>query len=190
MKPDFQRDLIPSDDALHLIGALNAMKDRLLNAAHQWELLDESGHVPAAPSYTALLQHAADAQDLSRDVLQLTADFARSPHRTTRAGGIVLSHLATAATMSSHAAPHFTETAESALALPRSANPTDRHYLTNRMVIDHASARGFLRRTSESLRDAVKELDDHLGFQRFLSTLTRRESPPAPPPPRPGGRHR
>ncbi|MGC4971722.1 hypothetical protein ACLQ2D_02285 [Streptomyces sp. DT199] len=190
MKPDFQRDLIPSDKVLQLIGALNAMKDELLNAAQQWELLDENGHVPATPSYTALVQHATDAQDLSRDVLRLTADFARSPHHTTRAGGTVLKHLGTAATMSSHAAPHFTESAECALALPRSANPTDRHYLANRMVIDHASARAFLRRTSESLRDAVKELDDHLGFQRFFATLTRQEVPPAPRPPRPGDRHR
>ncbi|MEU7719133.1 hypothetical protein [Streptomyces tibetensis] len=69
MKPDFQRALIPSDEVLQLIGALNAMKDELLNAAQQWELLDENGHVPATPSYTALLQHATDAQDLSRDVL-------------------------------------------------------------------------------------------------------------------------
>ncbi|WP_249938355.1 hypothetical protein [Streptomyces mirabilis] len=127
MKPDFQRDLIPRDDALQLIGALNAMKDKLHDAAQQWELLDENGHVPAAPSYTALLQHATDAQELSRDVLHLTADFARSPHHTTRTGSTVLRHLATAATMSSHAAPHFTETAECALTLPRSANPTDRH---------------------------------------------------------------
>ncbi|MGW5096371.1 hypothetical protein ACWEQ1_17560 [Streptomyces nodosus] len=190
MKPDFQRDLIPRDDALPLIGTLNAMGDKLHDAAQQWELLDENGHVPATPSYTALLQHATGAQDLSRDVLHLTADFARSPHHTTRAGSTVLKHLSTAATISSHAAPHFTEAAECALALPRSANPTDRRYLANRMVIDHASARAFLRRTAESLRDAAKELDDHLGFQRFLVTLTRQEGPPAPPPPRPGGRHR
>lgn len=180
MKPDFQRDLIPRDDALQLIGTLNAMKDKLHDAAQQCELLDENGHVPAAPSYTALLQHVTDAQELSRDVLHLTADFARSPHHTTRTGSTVLKHLATAATMSSHAAPHFSETAECALTLPRSANPTDRHYFTNRMVIDHASARAFLRRTSESLRDASKELHDHLDFQGFLTTLTRQEAPPAP----------
>jgi hypothetical protein len=75
--------LIPSAEVLQLIGALNAMKDELLNAAQQWELLDENGHVPATPSYTALLQHATDAQNLSRDALRLTADFARSPHHTT-----------------------------------------------------------------------------------------------------------
>ncbi|MFE9912551.1 hypothetical protein [Streptomyces clavifer] len=58
------------------------------------------------------------------------------------------------------------------------------------MVIDHASARAFLRRTSESLRDAAVELDDHLAFQRFLAPLTRQEGPPLPPPPTPGGRRR
>lgn len=115
------------------------MKGKLLDAAQQWELLDESGHIPAAPSYATLLQHASDAQDLSRDVLRLTADFAESPHSATRVGGAVLAHLVTAASMSSHAAPHFAETAESALSLPRSSTPTDRQYLTNRMVIDHAS---------------------------------------------------
>ncbi|WP_033313694.1 hypothetical protein RFN58_04060 [Streptomyces iakyrus] len=166
------------------------MKDELLNAAQQWELLDENGHVPVTPSCTVLLQHATDAQDLSRDVLRLTADFARSPHHTTRAGGTVLKHLGTAATTSSHAAPHFTKSAECALALPRSPNPTTRHHLANRMVIDHASARAFLRRTSEPLRDAAKELADHLSFQRFLATLTRQEGPPAPPPPKPSGCHR
>ncbi|MFJ4513796.1 hypothetical protein [Streptomyces sp. NPDC088816] len=170
MNPDFPRDLIPRDDALHLIHALHAVKDKLHDVAQRWELLNENGHVPAA-SYTALLQHATDAQDLSRDVLRLAADFARSPHHTTRTGRTVLKQLASAATISSHAAPHFTETAENALALPRTANPTDRHYLTNRMVIDHASARAFLRRASESLRDAAKELDDHLGVQRFLAPL-------------------
>ncbi|MER7315977.1 hypothetical protein [Streptomyces halstedii] len=190
MTPGIQRDLIPSAEAHHLIGTLNVMKDKLLNAAEQWQLLDENGDVPASPSYAALLQHAADAQDLSRDVFRLTADFARSPHRTTSAGNTVLRHLATAATMSSHAASHFSETAECALALPRSATPTDRRYLTNRMVNDHASARAFLRRSSESLRDAAKELDDHLGFQPFLAPLTRQEGPPLPPPPTPGGRRR
>ncbi|MEU5619144.1 hypothetical protein AB0L83_05515 [Streptomyces sp. NPDC052071] len=190
MTPGIQRDLIPSAEAHHLIGTLNAMKDKLLNAAEQWQLLDENGDVPATPSYPALLQHAADAQDLSRDVFRLTADFARSPHRTTSAGSTVLKHLATAATMSSHAASHFSETAECALALPRSATPTDRRYLTNRMVNDHASARAFLRRSSESLRDAAKELDDHLGFQRFLAPLTRQEGRPLPSPPTPGGRRR
>ncbi|MFJ3185361.1 hypothetical protein [Streptomyces halstedii] len=58
------------------------------------------------------------------------------------------------------------------------------------MVIDHASARAFLRRTSESLHDAAKELDDHLAFQRFLAPLTRQEGPLLPPPPTPDGRRR
>ncbi|MER7963775.1 hypothetical protein [Streptomyces ardesiacus] len=190
MKPDFQRDLIPRDDALHLIGALNAMKDKLHDAAQRWELLDENGHVPAALSYTALLQHATDAQDLSREVLRLAADFARSPHHTTPTGRTVLKHLAEAATLSSHAAPHFTETAEAAVALPRTTNPTDRHYLTNRMVIDHASARAFLRRSSESLSDAASELDQHLGLHRFLASMTPQRPSPGPSPARSSPRHR
>ncbi|MFJ4973604.1 hypothetical protein [Streptomyces sp. NPDC088755] len=190
MRPDFERELIPRDDALHLIGALNVVKDKAHNAAHQWELLDEDGHVPASPSYTVLLQHATDAQDLSHEVLRLTTEFARSPHHTTRAGSTVLKHLAVAATMSSYAAPYFAETVEHALALLRSTNPADRQYLSNNMVHNHATGRAYLRRTSESLRDAGKELEDHLGFQRVLAQLTRQETPPAPPPPRPGGRPR
>ncbi|MYU06136.1 hypothetical protein GTY81_20100 [Streptomyces sp. SID8366] len=166
------------------------MKDRLLTAVEQCQLLDEDGRVPAAPSYTELLQHATDAKDLSRDVLRLAAGFARSPHHATRAGRTVLKHLGTAVTMSSRAVSSFAETAEGALALSRSANPTDRHYLANRMVIDHASARAFLRRASESLHAAATELDGHLGFQHFLAMLTRQEGPPVPPPPGPGGRHR
>ncbi|MEV5935294.1 hypothetical protein ACFZAG_26815 [Streptomyces sp. NPDC012403] len=134
MNPDF-----PCDDALHLIHALHAVKDKLHDAAQRWELLDENGYVPAAPSCTALLQHATDAQNLSRDVLRLAAGFARSPHHTTRTGRTVLKHLASAATISSHAAPHFTETAENALALPRTANPTDRHYLTPHPYLRPAS---------------------------------------------------
>lgn len=190
MKPDFERELIPRDDALHLIGALNAMKDKAHNSAHQWELLDEDGHVPAMPSYTVLLQHVTDAQDFSRDVLRLTAEFARSPHHTTRDGGAVLKHLAVATTMSSYAASYFAETAEHVLALVQSTNPADRQYLSNNMVHDHATGRAYLRRTSESLRDAGKELEDHLGLQRSLAQLTRQETPPAPPAPRPGGRPR
>lgn len=83
MKPNLARELIPRDDALHPIGALNVMKDETHNAAHQWELLDEDGHVPATPPYTVLLQDAADAQDLSHQVLRLTSAFARSPHHAT-----------------------------------------------------------------------------------------------------------
>ncbi|MEU8729422.1 hypothetical protein AB0C68_08640 [Streptomyces tendae] len=190
MNPDLQRGLIPRDDALHLIHAFHAVKDKLHDAAQRWELLDENGHVPAAPSYTALLQHATDAQDLSHDVLRLATDFARSPHHTTRTGRTLLKHLASAATLSSHAVPHFTETAETALALPRTANPTDRHYLTNRMVIDHASARAFLRRSSESLSDAASELDQHLGLHRFLASMTPQHPSPGPSPAKSSPRHR
>jgi hypothetical protein len=189
MNPDVQRELIPRDNTLHLIGALDAMKAKLLDASQQWQLLDDTGHVPASPAYAELLQHAADAQTLSRDVVQLTADFARTAHSTNRAGSAVLAHLATAATMSSHAAPRFAEVAESALSLPRSSSPIVRRYRENNMVIDHATARAYLRRTSESLRDAVKELHDHLDFHRFFPTPARQESP-ALPPPKPSARHR
>ncbi|MFC0844730.1 hypothetical protein ACFH04_13580 [Streptomyces noboritoensis] len=190
MPPDFPHDLIPRADADHLIGALKAMKDQLHGAAQQWELLDESGHLPAEPSYTALLQHAIDAQDLSREVLGLATGFARGPHRTTTVGSTVMKHLATAVTVSNHAAAHFAETAEGALALLRSPEPADRHVLANRMVIDHATARAYLRRASESLHNAAEELRGHLGFQHFLTTLTRQKGSPAPPPPKPSGRHR
>ena len=187
MKPDIQRDLIPPDDALRLVGALNSMKATFHDRAQQWLLLDESGHVPAEPSYTELLGHATSAQDLSRDVLRLTGEFAASPHSAYRAGRATLAHLAMASTLSAHATSYFAETAEAALCLPRSSGPAGQHYLTNRMVIDHASARAFLRRASESLRDAAKELEDHLRFQHFLSTLTPRETPTLPPS-RPSGR--
>ncbi|MGW3937409.1 hypothetical protein [Streptomyces sp. NBC_00024] len=186
MNSDAQRELIPRDATLHLIGALDDMKAKLLGAAEQWQLLDETGHVPATPSHADLLQHAADAQALSGDVVRMTAEFARTAHSTNRAGSAVLAQLAAAATMSSHAAPHFTETA---LSLPRSSSPTDRHHRENRMVIDHATARAYLRRTSESLRDAAKELNAHLDFHRFFPTPSQEQSP-APPPPRPSARHR
>ncbi|WP_019070577.1 hypothetical protein [Streptomyces hokutonensis] len=189
MKPDIQRELIPPDDALRLIRTLHTMKATFNNSVQEWQLLDESGHVPTEPSYTELLGHATNAQDLSRDVLRLTGEFAASPHSTHRAGRATLAHLAMASTMSAHAASHFAETAETALGLPRASGPADQHYMTNRMVINHASARAFLRRTSESLRDAAKELEDHLRFQHFLSTLAPRENP-APPPPRPSSRRR
>ncbi|MCG0285414.1 hypothetical protein [Streptomyces sp. PSAA01] len=189
MKPDIQRELIPRDETLRLMGTLNAMKAKFSDSAQKWQLLDESGHVPAEPSFTELFQHATGAQDLSRDVLRLTADFAANPHSTNRAGHATLAHLATASTMSAHAASHFAETAEATLGLPRSSSPTDQHYLKNRMVIDHATARAYLRRTSESLRDAAKELHSHLDFHRFFPAPSHRESP-VPPPTRPSSRHR
>lgn len=189
MNPDVHRELIPRDDTLHLIRALDAMKGKLLHAAQQWQLLDDTGHVPASPAYTDLLQHAADAQALFGDVVQLTADFARTTHSMNRVGSAVLPHLSKAATLSGHAAPHFAEVAETALSLSRSSDPTDRQYRENRMVIDHATARAYLRRAAESLRDAAKELDNHLDFHRFFPTPSQRESP-APPPPTPSARRR
>ncbi|MER6500157.1 hypothetical protein ABT218_12380 [Streptomyces sp. NPDC001455] len=189
MSPDIQRELIPRNNTLHLIDALDGMKTKLLNAAEQWQLLDSTGHVPTSPAYAELIQHAAAAQALSRDVIHLTTDFARTAHSTNRAGSAVLAHLATAATLSSHAAPHFAETAETALSLSRSSGPADRQYKESRMVIDHATARAYLRRTSESLGDAVEELNVHLVFHRFFPTPSQRESP-APPPARPSARHR
>ncbi|WP_242441075.1 hypothetical protein [Streptomyces sp. CB02923] len=91
--------------------------------------------------------------------------------------------------MSAHAASQFAESAEAALGLPRSSNPSGQHYLKNRMVIDHATARSCLHRTSESLRDAVKELNGHLDFHRLFPAPSLRENP-VPPPPGPSGRHR
>jgi hypothetical protein len=189
MKTDFQRELIPRDDTLRLIGTLNTMVAKFSDTAQQWQLLDESGHVQAEPSYAELLQHATGAHDLARDVLRLTADFAASPHSTNRAGRATLAHLATASTMSAQATAHFAETAEAALRLPRPSSATDPYYLKNRMLIDHATARAYLRRTSESLRDAAKELDDHLDLHRFLITPAHRDSP-MPPPPKPSGQTR
>ncbi|MFE5162962.1 hypothetical protein ACFRNT_31545 [Streptomyces sp. NPDC056697] len=190
MKPDIQRELIPRDETLRLIGTLTSLKVECSDKAQQWRLLDGSGHVPTEPSFTELFQQATSAQDLSREVLRLTADFAASPHSTNRAGHATLAHLATASTMSAHAASHFAETAQAALGLPRSSSPTDQHYLKNRMVIDHATARAYLRRTSESLRDAAKDLHSYLDFHRFFPAPSHRESPGPHLPPRPSGRHR
>ncbi|MEU7033608.1 hypothetical protein ABZ958_07995 [Streptomyces sp. NPDC046237] len=189
MNRDIQGELIPRGDALRLIGSLDNLKTAFLDAAEQWQLLDETGDVPAEPSYTELLQHAVDAQDLSRDVVRLAADVARSPHSTNRAGRAVLGHLATAATMSSHAAPHFAETAETSLSLPHVVSPVIRRRRANSMIIDHASARAYLRRTSESLGEAAKELHAHLDLHRFLPAPTQR-AVPAPPSPTPSARHR
>ncbi|WP_433892594.1 hypothetical protein [Streptomyces sp. CA-111067] len=189
MNSDIRRDLIPRDHTLHLIGSLGALKSEILGATHQWHLLDDAGHVPTEPPFAELLQHAVGAQNLSRNVLQHTADFARSPHSNNRAGSAVLAHLAMAVTLSSNAAPHFAETAEIALALPRSTNPTDREHRAHRMVIRHATARAYLRRTSESLQNAVKELDSHLDLHRFFTTASPQQSP-APAPPAPSTRHR
>ncbi|MFE5598051.1 hypothetical protein ACFQ8O_02445 [Streptomyces coelicoflavus] len=189
MAHDIQRELIPRNDTIRLIGNLNTMKERLHDAFQQWVLLDENGHVPAAPSYPELLQHAANAQELSRDVLRLATEFARSPHATTRAGRAVLTRLASAASLSSHAAPHFADTAQHALLRSRASHSTEQHYLANHMVIDHADARAFLRRSSEALHDAVTELDQHLGLHRFLTPMPQQQNP-APPPPKRSGRHR
>ncbi|MER0483159.1 hypothetical protein ABR737_33310 [Streptomyces sp. Edi2] len=189
MNPNVQRELIPRDDTLRLIAAFDDMKVKLLDAAEQWRLLDGTGHMPAAPSYAELIQHAADAQSLARDVVQFTADFAQTAHSTNRDGSAVLARLSTASTMACFAAPYFAETAETALSLRRSSRPADRQQLEHRMVIDHATGRAYLRRTSESLRDAAKELSNHLDFHRFFPAPSQRESP-APPPPKPSTRHR
>ncbi|WP_282793069.1 hypothetical protein [Streptomyces sp. CC224B] len=189
MNSDAQRELIPRNDTLQMIGALNELQGRLVAAADRYQLLDDTGRVPAAPSFTELFQHATDAQALSRDVIHMTVDFARSTHSTSRVGSRVLAHLTTAATMSSHAVPNFAETAENALSLPRVSNPVDRQYRDDRMVIDHATARAYLRRASESLRDAAKELDAHLDFHRLFPAQDRQQSPAAPPP-LPSARHR
>lgn len=189
MSSDPRRELIPHNATLHLIDSLDALQSRLCSAAEQTHLLDDAGRVPATPSYAELLQHATEAQALSRDILQLTADFARSSYSTTRAGTAVLAHLAAAATILSHAAPAFAEKAQIALLLPRSAAPADRQHSENRMVIDHATARAYLRRSLDSLRDAARELNDHLDIHRFFLPSRPQQSPTSPPP-GPSGRHR
>lgn len=177
---------MPRSDTLRLAGALDVVKSKFNEAAQPWQLLDGTSRVPACPPYAELIQHAADAQALSREVVDLTATFARSAHSTNRAGSAVLAHLATAATLPAFTAPHFAETAPS---LARSRNPTDRQYPESRMVIDHATARAYLRRTSEALRDAVKELDIHLDLHRFFPRPSRPDSP-APLPPKPSPHRR
>ncbi|MEU6230306.1 hypothetical protein [Streptomyces sp. NPDC047042] len=188
MKPDIQCELIPRATTLHLIDALNAVRGKLSGALEQWELLDDTGRVPASPSYTALLQHVTGAQTLARDVVQLTADFARTTSRTNRAGSAVLAHLASAVTLSSQAVPHFAETAQTALSPPRPHSENDSYVRDNRMVVEHATARACLRRAAQALGHAVQELTDHLDFHRFFPTPSPHQSPA--PPPKPGGRHR
>ncbi|TFI21313.1 hypothetical protein [Streptomyces sp. 4R-3d] len=187
MNPDVRRELIPRDEVLYLIGVLDGMKAKLLDAAEQWQLLDDTGRVPSTPAYADLIQHAAGAHTLAHGVVELAADFARSPHSTTRAGRAVLAHLATAATLSSNAPPRFTETAETALFL--AGNPITNRYRANSMVLDHATARAYLRRTSESLGAAATELNNHLGLHQLFPTPSRQQSPPSPPP-GPGTRRR
>ncbi|WP_330434579.1 hypothetical protein OIC43_09440 [Streptomyces sp. NBC_00825] len=189
MNLETQRELIPRHETRHLIGALDTMKAKLLAAAEQWRLLTESGGMPASPSYTGLLQHAADAQGLSRDIVQLTADFTMGPHSTKRVGRAVLGHLAIAATMSCHAAAYFAETAEIALALSQPSGLTDRDGLKERAVTDHGAARAYLRCAAGSLRNAVKELGHHLDVHRSFPAPSRSESPVLPPP-GPGARQR
>ncbi|MBK3637090.1 hypothetical protein JHN52_30130 [Streptomyces sp. MBT97] len=188
MNPDSRRELIPRATTFHLIDALNAVRGKLSGAFEQWELLDDTGRVPASPSYTALLQHAADAQALARDVVQLTADFARTTSSTNRAGSAVLAHLASAVTLSSQAVPHFAETAQTALSPPRPHSENDSYLRDNRMVVEHATARACLRRAAQALGDAVQELTEYLDFHPFFLTPSHRQSPV--PPPKPGGRHR
>ncbi|WP_446038060.1 hypothetical protein [Streptomyces sp. SID1121] len=189
MNPESHNEPIPRDEIFLLIGPLNEMQAKIIDAAQQWELLDEAGHVPAAPPYIELLQHAIDAQGLSLGVHQLAADFARNPYSKTRDGGTVLALFAAAAAISTQAAPYFAETAQGALSFPRAGKLTELRFVKNRMVIDHASGRACLRRTSGSLRAVAKELDNQLDFHRYLSTVAPRESP-APPPPKPNGHHR
>src|SRR5689334_20798391 len=136
------------------------MKDTFADKIEQWQLLDSSGRMPAALNFTELFQHVTGAQELSRDVLRLMAGFAASPHIANSAGRDTLAHLSTASTLSVHAAPHFAQTAHAVLALRKLTNPTDQHYLKNDMVIEHATARNYLLRTSQSLRDAAQALHE------------------------------
>ncbi|AJC55056.1 hypothetical protein [Streptomyces sp. 769] len=190
MNPDIERELIPHSDTVHVIDELQRLASRFKNASRQLELLDDAGHVPASPDFSALIHHAEAAQALSRDVVQLTSGFAQTAHRANQAGRTVLTHLAIAATMSCSAAPLFAETAETALALPRSHGTLDRQQKEGCMVADHATARAYLRRASDALSNAVKELHEHLDFHRFFPASMRQGPAKPPPPPRQSPRTR
>ncbi|MGW4441943.1 hypothetical protein [Streptomyces sp. NPDC004682] len=188
MDRDLQRLQTPRDATRHLINALRTLQVTVDDAERQWSVLDADGHVQTDPSFTELLQHAADAQDLSREILRLTADFAQSPHGTNAASSTLVT-LAIATTASSQAAGWFAEAAECALSLSRATDATSRRYLSDCMLTHHGAARSSLRLTSRCARDAAKELDKHLGVRRSPTTRTLGESP-VPPPPRPNGPHR
>ncbi|MFE9686773.1 hypothetical protein [Streptomyces sp. NPDC006285] len=189
MKHTYHRELIPRDEVLRLIGAINTMRTTFTDKAEQWQLLDRSGRVPAALSFTELFQHVTGAQELSHGVLRLTADFAARPYIANRAGRDTLAHLSRASTLSVQVAPHFAETAKTVLDLRRTSSPKDQQYVRNDMVTSHATARGYLRRTSESLRDATQALHEHLDLHRFFSSPALSDRP-VPPPPGPKGHHR
>ncbi|MET9564756.1 hypothetical protein [Streptomyces tauricus] len=189
MHPSYHRDLIPREDVLRLIDEFSAMKETFASKIEQWQLLDISGRVPAALSFTELFQHVTGAQELSRDVLKVTADFAARLHIANPAGRDTLAHLSTASFLSAHAVSHFAQTAHAVLTLRRLPDPTDQHYLKNEMVIDHATARNYLLRTSQSLRDAAQTLHEHLQLHRFFSAPALSDRP-VPPPPGPKGHSR
>lgn len=74
MRPNLRHELIPRDEALRLIGTLDGMKSKLLDAAQQWQLLDDTGHVPAAPVYADLIQ-VEEILDPVDGALERLSDF-------------------------------------------------------------------------------------------------------------------
>ncbi|MFB7781358.1 hypothetical protein ACFC1D_01425 [Streptomyces vinaceus] len=156
----------------HLVGALKALEIKFADTAPRWEP-DEIDRLLETP-FTELFQHATEMQEISREVLQITAELAATPQGTNARDRGALDHLATASTMSSYAATHFAESAESALRLPAASTPQDRRDAENRIISNHATARAYGRVTSRCLRHAITDLDHPLDAHGLTHT-------PAPP---------
>lgn len=163
MPPVTKQEAEQPDDASRLLNALTVQRSQLLEAASHHLLLGDNGDTPPRASLGGLLEPAAHAQALAHDIAHLTADFAESSRSTSRSGRIVLTRLATATTMSFQAAAHFAESAEGSLSLSRSSSPAVRRYAEDRLLVDHSSARAFLRRAAETCSEAAEELNGRLG---------------------------
>ncbi|MFD8636731.1 hypothetical protein [Streptomyces sp. NPDC059533] len=182
MDPTPPHALTPHAQFLHLVGMLNALEVKFADTSQRWEPR-EVGRLLETP-FAELLQQASGTQELSREVLQLTAELAATPHGTATQGRGALEHLATASTMSSYAATHFAEAAESALGLPATSTPQDRRDAENRIISHHSTARAYLRLTSRCLRDAITDLDPRLDAHGYTHTPVPPAVTPAPGPTR------
>lgn len=161
MDPSLPQALAPHLHVLHLVTALSALEVKFADTEQRWQLLDDSGALPEV-SFAELFQQATGTQASSREVFHLTAELAAIPHGRSGSDRGALDHLVTASTMSSYAATHFAEAAESALHLPNTVTPAHRLHAEELIVGNHSVARSYLRLTSRCLRDAITELDRHL----------------------------